>query len=67
MIEIMKNRVTKSTFLSKFTDLERLNEGPQKDSDSVALPGGGEGWIMLTIGWRIEDGHSHGTWSFKDI
>ena len=54
-------------FLSKFTDLERLNEGPQKDSDGVALPGGGEGWIMLTIGWRIEDGHSHGTWSSKDI
>ena len=57
----------KSAFISKFTDLERLNKGPQKDSDGVALPGGGEGWIILTIGWRIEDGHSHGPWSFKDI
>ena len=28
----------KSAFISKFTDLERLNEGPQKDSDGVALP-----------------------------
>ena len=50
----------KSAFISKFSDLERLNKGPQKDSDGVALPGGGEGWIMLTIGWTVENGHSHG-------